>query len=275
MLFSEATAVQADTTDSSDARSGRYRSTIQPGWDINGNANGGYLIAIAARAMTQAAGRPNPVTLTAHYLSPGKPGPVTIDTTMVKEGKSFATVTASMYSADKPILQLLGSFSDLAPRGDNLLTDGAPPELPPVEACLQRELESEAGFAPAFHRQVDLRLHPEDAEFRNGNKSGKALVRGWFRLREGEPIDTIALLQASDAFPPTIFNTDMPVAWVPTLELTVHVRRNPAPGWLRCAFTTRFVSDGMLEEDSQMWDSSGRLVALSRQLALVPRPPSE
>lgn len=269
MLFSEATAVQAD-----DRTPGQWRATIHDGWDIQGNANGGYLLAIAGRAMAQAAGRANPVTLTAHYLSPGKPGSVTIDTEIVKEGKSFATVTASMRSDDKPILQLLGSFSDLPPNGDNLLTDGAPPDLPPVENCHRHEHDAELGSPPPFHANVDLRLHPEDAQFNKGNKSGQALVRGWFRLRDDDPIDTIALLQASDAFPPTIFNTDMPVAWVPTLELTVHVRRNPAPGWLRCAFTTRFVSDGMLEEDAQMWDSTGRLVALSRQLALVPRPPS-
>lgn len=270
MLFSEATAVQADNQTPD-----RYRATIHDGWDIGGNANGGYLLAIAGRAMAQAAGRANPVTLTAHYLSPGKPGPVTIDTAIIKEGKSFTTMSASMRtSEDKPTLQLLGSFSDLAPSGDNLLTDGAPPDLPPIEDCYRHEHDEAAGFPPPFHGRVDLRLHPDDAQFRNGTKSGQALVRGWFRLHDDDPIDTIALLQASDAFPPTIFNTDMPVAWVPTLELTVHVRRNPAPGWLRCAFTTRFVSDGMLEEDAQMWDSTGRLVALSRQLALVPRAPA-
>ena len=52
-----------------------YAAEIAPGWDIAGNANGGYLIALAARAMADAVGRP-PLSITAHYLSPGKPGPV-------------------------------------------------------------------------------------------------------------------------------------------------------------------------------------------------------
>jgi len=53
-------------------------------------------------------------------------------------------------------------------------------------------------------------------------------MRGWFRLRDGEPADTIALLCAVDAFPPTAFNADFPLAWTPTIELTVHVRARPS-----------------------------------------------
>ena len=87
----------------------------------------------------------------------------------------------------------------------------------------------------------------------------------------GESLGSLGLLLATDAFPPTIFNADLPVAWTPTVELTAHIRANPAPGWLRCRFSTRFVSSGFLEEDGEVWDSTGRLVGQSRQLALVPR----
>ena len=96
-------------------------------------------------------------------------------------------------------------------------------------------------------------------------------MRGWFRLPGGEPVDSLALLCAVDAFPPTAFNARLPVAWTPTVELTAHVRASPAPGWLRCRFSTRFVTAGFLEEDGEVWDSAGRLVGQSRQLALVPR----
>jgi acyl-CoA thioesterase len=58
---------------------------------------------------------------------------------------------------------------------------------------------------------------------------------------------------------------------VPTLELTAHVRARPAPGLLACDVRTRFVSAGFLEVDGEYWDSTGTLVAQSRQLALVPR----
>ena len=82
----------------------------------------------------------------------------------------------------------------------------------------------------------------------------------------------MGLLVAADTFPPTVFNADLPVAWTPTLELTTHVREHPDPdGWLRCAFTTRFITGGFLEADGELWSESGRLIAQSRQLALLPR----
>ncbi len=51
----------------------------------------------------------------------------------------------------------------------------------------------------------------------------------------------------------------------------MHVRAAPAPGWLRVRHATRNVAGGMLEEDAEVWDSAGRLVAQSRQLARLPR----
>ncbi len=71
--------------------------------------------------------------------------------------------------------------------------------------------------------------------------------------------------------PPTAFNARLPIGWTPTVELTAHIRARPAPGWLRCAFTTNYVTNGFLEEDGVIWDQAGTLVAQSRQLALVPR----
>jgi acyl-CoA thioesterase len=248
-----------------------YAAAAAAGWDVAGNTNGGYLMALAGHAMRAHCGRADPVTLTAHFLRPVQAGPVTISCDTVKEGKAFATVRATLSRDDKALVTLLGAFGALGDAGDNALrVDAQPPELPPVEACDPRE---DVDFAPALHGQVDMRLHPEDAGFASGNPSGSAQMRGWFRLRDEEPMSTTALLLALDAFPPTIFNARLPVAWTPTVELTAHLRARPRPGWLRARFTTRFVTGGFLEEDGELWDTSGQLVAQSRQLALVPKAP--
>ena len=224
---------------------------------------------MAARALAGATGCPDPVTVTAHYLSPGQPGSVRIATEILKQGKRFVTGTATMFSGARPLLAVLGTFGDLSRAEGPELVEGAPPELPPPGQCVS--VHPAGTFPPPFMGRVDLRLHPDDAAFAAGRQSGQPLMRGWFRLPGAEPVDSVALLCAVDAFPPTAFNARLPVAWTPTVELTAHIRANPAPGWLRCRFSTRFVTAGFLEEDGEVWDSAGRLVGQSRQLALVPR----
>jgi len=248
---------------------GHYAAHIRENWDIGGKANGGYLLAIAARAIASEIGRPDPVTITAHYLSPGSVGEANIQVQALKRGKRFAVASASLNAAGLPLLQVLGTFGDLSPVGDVFeRIEAAPPQMPVPDDCIRQD---PARGAPRIFSSMDLRLHPEDAGFLRGEPSGLMQTRGWFRLHDDEPVDTLALLLAVDAFPPTAFNARLPVAWTPTVELTVHVRARPAPGWLRACFTTRFVSAGFLEEDGEVWDSDGRLVAQSRQLALLPR----
>jgi acyl-CoA thioesterase len=246
-----------------------FTATIEPGWDIAGNANGGYLLAIVARAVAEATGKPHPVTVSAHYLAPGRPGPVEVSVEVVRVGGRHATATATLLAGSAPLIVAVATTTDLARVANDapLLVDARPPDLPPPDECVAMT----GGAAPSFADQVELRLHPDDAGFTRGEASGRARVRGWFRLRDDEPVDPIGLLVAVDGFPPTIFNADLPVGWTPTVELTAHVRGVPEPGWLRCTFSTRFVTGGYLEEDGEVWDASGRLIAQSRQLALVPR----
>ncbi|MEM6545622.1 MAG: thioesterase family protein [Pseudomonadota bacterium] len=266
MSFSKATAV--------DTGERPYKAEIAAGWDIGGNANGGYLLAIGAKAMAAAAARPHPLSMTAHFLSPGRVGPVSIDPQIVKVGRRLTTVRATMQTEDKPLIELLGSFGDLNELEGPARVDATPPDLPPPEECVRSQPRQDTAAPPQLMSKIDLRLHPEDAKFATGEPTGTPLVRGWVRHIEGEPLDVFGLLLATDCFPPTVFNARLPIAWAPTVELTAHVRGVPEQGWLRCRFSTRFISGGMMEEDGEVWDQSGRLVAQSRQLAFTPKAPS-
>jgi acyl-CoA thioesterase len=246
-----------------------FAGAIAPGWDVLGNAHGGYLMALAARACAEAAGRPDPMTITGHFLSPGRPGEVTIVVRVLRSGRRFATASAIVESDGRALLATLGSFAEIEGYGGPERIEAAPPDLPPPEECVR--MEPTDTFPPPFMAQVDLRIHPEDARFEPS--PGPPRFRGWIRFPNGEPIDTLGLLVAVDAFPPTAFRSGLPIAWTPTLELTAHVRARPAPGWLRCTFGTRFITGGHMEEDGEVWDETGRLVAQSRQLALLPRRP--
>lgn len=269
--FEVATAVTPSGAPSEGGRS-RWSAAIAEGWDILGNTNGGYLLAIASRAAAAATGRSDPVTTTGHFLAPTGAGPATIDVEVVRVGRRFATARTTLAAGGRAVLTTLGTYGDLgsvdeeAPR----LVTSTPPPLPPVEECVALD-PADGGLPPSFAGKVEMRLHPDDAGFGVGSAPGVARMRGWFRLRGGEEITSHALLCAVDAFPPTIFNADLPAGWTPTVELTAHVRRRPAAGWLACSFASRNVSGGFLEADGEVWDASGELVAQSRQLALVPR----
>lgn len=260
-----------DATANTPQGNGQFSARIHENWDVVGNANGGYLLGIAGRAMADAAERPSPVALNAHFLSPGRPGPVTIDTETVKTGNRFTTLRGTMRNADgKTLMELLGSFGDIEALEGPMRVDAIPPDLPPPEDCVHME-PGPSGFPPALLGNIDLRIHPDDAGYAVGQPSDRPEFRGWFRLPNDEPMDAFALLLAVDAFPPPIFNLNLPISWAPTIELSTHLRGIPEPGWLRCRFSTRFISGGLLEEDGEIWDDSGRLVAQSRQLALTPR----
>jgi hypothetical protein len=249
---------------------GRYEGRVAEGWDIAGNANGGYLLAIVARAVTDATGHPDPVTITAHYLAPAPAGAVTVDVGVVRAGKRHATATFALASAEQPLLVGVCTTTDLAAASGPLMVDAVPPDLPAPEECVLTEPGDP--LPPPFVGKVEQRLHPDDVPFRTGDATGNARMRGWFRLRDGEPLDSLALVLAVDSFPPTSFNVNLPIGWTPTIELTAHVRHRPAPGWLACAFVTRNIAGGYLETDGEIWDASGHLVAQSRQLQLVPAP---
>ncbi len=265
-----------------------YDAAIAPGWDILGNANGGYLMALAARAITEATGRPDCFTITAHYLAPCPPSPVRIDVRPVRSGRRFGTATASMFLVDhaevpavrerepgrepgREALRVLATLGDLStdPGGPTSMS-GTRPEITPWDECPVVSDTSINSFA-FIHDRLATRIDPRDSGFREGKPSGTGTMRGWFAFKDDRPIDSTALLLAADAFPPPAFNLDLPTNWVPTLELTVHVRAVPAPGPVACFFRTRFVQNGLLEADGEIWDTSGVLVAQSRQLALAPR----
>ncbi len=255
---------------------GRFAGGIVAGWDIGGNANGGYLLAIAVNALRRSAERPDPITVTAHFLAPGRPGPVIVTSELVKRGKRLVTVSGALWQGERRTLQVLAAFGEVAGVDGFVYADGGPPTMPPIEDCVFRS-RHQGDVEVAIMDRLDIWLDPSTAGFQTGGPRGvgepghRAEMRGYVSFADGRPWDTLALMLACDCFPPAVFHLDMPPGWVPTVELTVQVRGQPAPGPLRCRYTTRFVSDDTFEEDGEIWDSSDRLVALSRQLALIAR----
>ena len=252
--FDAATAVER-------AGDGRYRATVTDRWNIGIAPNGGYLVSVVLSAVRASVVRPDPVAVSAHFPSRTEPGPAEIEVEVLREG-GHSSATGRMLQDGQTRVFVLATFGDLATATGPTTILEPTPEFPPPDDCIR----AEGPVAPEFVRRFDLRLTPETSVWATTKPSGTPEMAGWIRFADGREPDTAMLPLVADAFPPTLFNL-MATGWVPTLEFTVHVRGRPAPGWLQCRFRTRYLIEGYLEEDGEVWDSTGRLVALSRQLA--------
>ncbi|MFI5754001.1 thioesterase family protein [Streptomyces sp. NPDC051569] len=255
---------------------GVYDTRLSPGWTIINALNGGYLQAVVGRALGDALPHPHPLTLTAHFLTPSKPGAAMIRTETVRSGRTLSTGQASLlqYEDDGSQVErirVLASYGDLDTLSDDVRTTAEPPALPPAERCPSAADHPPPGPGDfSLLDRFDMRIDPATAGWAVGAPSGKGEIRGWFTLADGRAPDPLSLLLTVDALPPTAFELGLQ-GWTPTIELTTHIRRAPAPGPLRVAISTRNLAGGYLEEDAEVWDSADRLVAQSRQLARVPR----
>lgn len=253
---------------------GRWRGAVSDRWSIGPYPNGGYVLLIALSAIREELPHPDPFTVTAHYLTPMAHGPVDVEVEPIRSGRAHSTAMARMLQDGNERVRILANYGDhTASRGPTHV-QAQPPPMPPPEECVDAGPSQPMpnGLVPAIRDRIEWRVAPGTAGWMRGERTGRAEVGGWVRFADGRPIDTHTLPLVVDALPPAVFDVS-PGGWVPTLELTVHVRARPVPGWMRCWFRTRFLIDGYLEEDGEVWDEEGRLVAISRQLARLNSPP--
>ena len=244
---------------------GRWTVQLESGWCVGSIPNGGYLGAISAAATGASLPHPDPVTSTTHYLRPCAVGPAEIRVEVLKVGRGHSTALATLSQGGKDRFVTMATYGDLDAATGATFHGAAAPQLPPVQDCWS--LEGTGEWLPEIARRFDFR-YPAAARSAFAAESEVAELSGWVRFADGREPDARSLLTFADAFPPPI-RAVMNIGWVPTIELTVHVKARPSPGWLRATFKTGWCQDGYLEEDGQLWDSRDRLVAVSRQLARV------
>ena len=246
---------------------GHYQGHVHSAWNIGDKPNGGYLLSLATRALSAAVSHPDPISVTTHYLRPGIPdAPCDIHVQVLRAGRTVSTARATLSQAGKPRLEVLAAFSDLAvAAGVDTDITLSPAVIPGPDACVQRDGAAQ-GIDIPIRSRLDVRLHSALAQPGNARL---AEISGWIRFADGSEPDARSLLLFTDTFPPSPFGVLGVVGWVPTLELTVHVRRRPAPGWIQARFTTDDLHAGRMIETGCLCDSTGALVAQSRQLGLV------
>lgn len=241
-------------------------------WSIGGNANGGYALSPVLRAMVEIGAHPDPLSLTTHFLRPLQPdgGVAEVRAEVVRAGRTTSVVRGSLVHQGRERLVMLGALGDLSEPASAAAgaIDEPPPPTPAPDDCRHRSQLAQ-GVDLSILERLDVRIHPDRAVH---GGSDDAVMEGWIRFADGSPPTTEALPLFADAFPPSLFSRFGRVGWVPTVELTVHVRRRPAPGWIQARFRCDDLVDGRMVESGTLWDATGAVVARSRQLGLLLTP---
>jgi acyl-CoA thioesterase len=252
--FDEHTAVRTDDP-------GGWHAYVDGAWSGYRGAHGGYLAAIALRALHLALGeRRRPArSLTAHFLRPVAPGRLEVDARLERAGRSSAVATARLLQDGEPAAVGVGAFATGRPS----LGYQAPafPLVPPPERCEPLGFEPVPGATAG--QQVEHR--PASALPLSGGDRPEVLV--WMRLTEARSLDDLAVTFLADAAVPALYGMLRESVAMPTTDMTLHfIDAAVDDPWVLGAFRTTVAGGGHVIEDGELWARDGRLLVQARQL---------
>jgi acyl-CoA thioesterase len=255
--FDADTAVEA-------AGPGRWRAWAPEHWFVARGPNGGYLAAVVTRAVEAAAGRPLR-SLTLHFIAAPAAGPIDVAVTLERVGRTYTAASIRLEQDGAPKALALATLGELPESGPEW--DAAPPPAATPLSETERIPPDQANV-PAFMRNYDMRWGLGG----DGDRPGSG---GWMRTAEPRLLDAPLVAALTDAWAPAAFIALGRFGAAPTLDLTIHIRRPLPPAgmapedYVLGRFTSRLSVAGVWEEDGELWTPDGRLIAQSRQLALI------
>ncbi|RJS45190.1 thioesterase family protein [Nocardioides cavernaquae] len=245
---------------------GVHQVTVTADWDTgNRTANGGYVLGLVLQAVMIEAAEPDPLSIAITFFRPAQPGVAEVTVRQVRAGRRVSTYDALLVQDGKEIAHAVVSTHDWDRAGTVTHTPHAAPPMPSPEACADLTTVIPAGMIPILDRYTyRAAAIPGWLE---GSPSGITESLCWIRTVDERPVDALLAGAMCDAFPPV--TAEIGHLASATIQLTVHFRRRPRSTWLLGHITTRHVIDGYHDEDVELWDEEGRLVAQSRQLAIL------
>lgn len=250
---------------------GLYRAQLTDRWgNLVGAPNGGYVISTCLRALLAEVTFPDPLVVSAYFLRPAEVGEAAVATELVRSGRRIATAQAELSQGARERVRVVASFCDLAAADGPTRVLNSPPQLLDPDEMID-PLAAASIPQVTIADRVEYRMS-EPPGWWQGQPTQNPSTEIWARFKEAREPDLASLPLFVDAAAPVVLELGM--AMSSTLEMTVHLRRRPSPGYLACRVSTRHLIGGYHEEDFELWDSRGELVAQSRQLALATPAPS-
>jgi acyl-coenzyme A thioesterase PaaI-like protein len=256
-----------------DAETAEYGVDLDPLWSARDVLQGGYLLAILGRAAgeTVAHDPPHLSSASAVFLHAPQPGPAVARIDVLRTGRSTTHLRGQLRQAGELTVEAHLIRTTLS--ADDPWWTGQD-EVAPTDpdTCIVIPAEPPGvGFRVSMLDVVEERLDPAVLGFAMGKPSGQGRVAGYLRLRDGSDWDPLSLQVALDMGPPAHFDLGMG-GGAPTLQLSTHVRRLPAPGPIWFELRAEDVGDDRMTERMRVWDSKRRLVGQATQLAAVRQP---
>jgi acyl-CoA thioesterase len=249
----------------------RYVATLTPKWTSMLGIHGGYLAAIAARAILTAVDEDRSLRgLDVQFVRPPAAGEIVIDVDVVNAGRSMTFARATVHQEHKLVLAAAAVAG--SPRG-GLEFDELPRPLN-VGRGAPGNAERFTAPNPGQHfEQLEFRIEPELSLF---GGSPVARVAGWMRPLDIDELVTIPwLVCAADFMPPSmVFRTDRPVK-AASVDFCVQLLCSDpavavAPGeYIYGEMRSSISAEGFSVEDGTFWSPAGQLLATSRQLRLA------
>ena len=246
-----------------------FAADLNRHWTIGPKIHGGVMLSLCAKAAQAAlpAGAAEPVAVSANFQWAPDPGPVQLLTTVRKQGRQVSLVDVELQQGGKTAVRAAVTLG---------IPEHHVPPLLSVDPAAQMSQEPPPQVAPIGpghplaeinHLAAGCDIRP-DLSGLSPESTGPPVSRIWVRPR-GEAPDALFALTCSDISMPVTFAVGR-TGWAPTVQLTAYLRGRPADGWLRVVCTTTQIGQDWFDEDHTVVDCQGRIVAQSRQLALVP-----
>ncbi len=242
----------------------RWRAKLQKGWRIGRVPNGGYVLAIVGRAISQSLNYADPLSINAFYLEPTQLGEAEVEVEILRLGKGTQFVSARLYQEGNLKIVSNAAYTDLDRLKGPTNSVMKPPEVAPFES-----IDVPKHNLLEIHNTIDMRIVRGAEFFVDHQLTNTGEFIAYMQYVDSADIQPIDLLMFGDMMPPPSFTLVPNVGWVPTVEMTVQVRGKPAPGPVLCRARSHTLMKGVTEQDFEIWDANGNLVAMGRQTMKV------
>ncbi|KAF1043952.1 acyl-CoA thioesterase [Xylophilus sp.] len=264
--FDAAVALDATAPDTFAAR------TSPAYWNMVGPF-GGITAATVLRAVESHPARlGEPLSLTVNYAAAVAEGPFTVQARPVRTNRSTQHWTVDILQpgpGGAPAVTTTATAVTAARRTTWSASDMPVPEAPPPETVAQRDVFRGVAWIQRYAMRPLAGALPQAWD---GAESGDSLTRLWLRDEPPRPLDFAALTALCDVFYPRVWLRRALMVPAGTVSLTVYFHAGSdalaavGSGWLLAQARAQEFRNGFFDQNAQLWNEAGRLLATSHQV---------